>query len=66
MGRQSPRIRPSWFVERMRERIQQIDWRAVREDVRRFLPHRDQEGLNLWSSELFLYHANQMAGYLSV
>jgi predicted nucleotidyltransferase component of viral defense system len=57
-------VTPSWFVDRMREHIRQLDWDAVREDVRRFLPERDQEGLNLWSAEFFLYHADQMAGYL--
>lgn len=57
-------VTPSWFVDRMRERIHELDWKAVREDVRRFVPERDQEGLTLWSEKFFLYHANQLAGYL--
>jgi predicted nucleotidyltransferase component of viral defense system len=57
-------VAPAWFVERMRERILELDWNALREDVRRFLPLRDQEGLNQWSAGLFLYLVDQMAEYL--
>jgi len=57
-------VTPSWFVERIRERIRKLDWKAVKEDVRRFLPQRDQEGLNLWGPEFFLYHADRMSEYL--
>jgi hypothetical protein len=55
-----------WFVEKMRERILELDWKAVREDVRRFLPLRDQQGLNLWSAQFFLYLADQMMEYLRI
>ena len=55
-----------WFVEKMRERILELDWKAVREDVRRFLPLRDQQGLNLGSAQFFLYLPDQMMEYLGV
>jgi hypothetical protein len=61
---QSIEISPPWFVQSMRSRIEELDWKAVREDVSRFLPHRDQEGLALWTSEYFLYHLEKLASYL--
>jgi hypothetical protein len=60
-----PRVTPSWFVEHIRERIRDLDWKAVRDDVSRFLPQRDQEGLKVWNAAFFLYHADRMADYLT-
>ena len=43
----------------------EIDWGAPRGDVQRFLPRREQEGLQLWSEEFFLYQVDRMEGYLA-
>lgn len=44
----------SWYLEQMTALIGSIRWEDARQDVRRFLPAREQEGLGLWSREFFL------------
>ena len=34
--------------------IRRIDWNAARNDVQRFLPLREQEGLRAWNTDFFL------------
>lgn len=43
-----------WYVAKMATQIKTIDWREAVEDVRRFLPHSEQAGLDAWSAKLFL------------
>lgn len=57
-------ITPVWFVDALRARIDEIDWEEARADVARFVPASEQEGLDLWSRELFLFQVEQLAGYL--
>ena len=35
--------------------IRRIDWTAARQDVQRFLPLREQDGLNAWGVDFFLH-----------
>jgi predicted nucleotidyltransferase component of viral defense system len=42
------KVDPGWVETSLRKRIAEIDWPAVRRDVERFLPLREQESLNLW------------------
>lgn len=49
-----------WLQESMEAAIRRIDWTAVRADVQRFLPLREQEGLRAWSVEFFLHHLARM------
>jgi hypothetical protein len=37
-----------------------FDWTAVRADVQRFLPLREQEGLRTWSADFFLHFLARM------
>ena len=53
-----------WFLGVLREKIRTIDWAVARGDVQRFLPTREQEGLQVWSEEFFLYQVDRMEGYL--
>ena len=55
-----------WFLGAFREKIRTIDWAVARSDVQRFLPTSEQEGLQLWSEEFFLYQVDRMEGYLPV
>ena len=59
-------VTAAWFLGALREKIRTIDWGVARSDVQRFLPTSEQEGLQLWSEEFFLYQAGLMEGYLSV
>ena len=49
-----------WVRENMEATIRRIDWSAARDDVQRFLPLREQEGLRAWSADFFLYHLARM------
>lgn len=40
--------------------IRRIDWASAREDVQRFLPQREQEGLRFWSADFFCHLAEKM------
>ena len=44
----------SWTFSQLDRRIASIDWRKAAEDVRRFVPSKEQASLDLWSRELFL------------
>ncbi len=43
-----------WLRRELATVIDRIDWRDTADDVRRFVPVRDQPSLDLWSRELFL------------
>jgi len=47
-----------WLLQALRARIVEIDWREARDDVRRFLPAKDQEVLSLWDRDFFLHHVD--------
>jgi predicted nucleotidyltransferase component of viral defense system len=49
-----------WVRETMEATIRRIDWSAARDDVQRFLPLREQEGLRAWSADFFLHHLARM------
>ena len=58
------KVDPGWVETSLRKRIAEIDWPAVRRDVERFLPLREQESLNLWGEEFFLHHLALLVQYL--
>ena len=49
-----------WVRENMEAAIRRMDWAAVRADVQRFLPLREQEGLRAWSADFFFHHLARM------
>lgn len=59
-ARQECEVSMDWFIARLSERIQMIDWNAARRDVQRFLPLRAQDGLLLWNTHFFLQQAEQL------
>lgn len=63
-GRSDISFDEKWIDEELHNRIMGIDWNIVRSDVERFLPMREQEALDLWKPNFFLYHAGQMQSYL--
>ena len=46
---------PEWFFDNMGAAIRRVDWKEARSDVRRFVPTVEQQGLDAWSTEAFLY-----------
>lgn len=55
----------AWLLSALRDKIGTIDWRVARSDVQRFLPTKEQEGLQVWSENFFLHQVAQMEGYLA-
>jgi predicted nucleotidyltransferase component of viral defense system len=59
---QELQIDRGWLVDNLTEMIGTIDWNEAREDVRRFVLASEQEGLDLWNREFFLYHLSRLPG----
>jgi len=59
------RVTDEWLVDALRTRIGEIDWSAARDDVSRFVPAREQEGIGLWAPDLFLSRLDLLADYMS-
>lgn len=53
------------MLNALRDKIGTIDWRGARSDVQRFLPTKEQEGLQVWSETFFLHQVARMEGYLA-
>jgi len=53
-------VTPEWFVERLHERIDAIDWQIARRDVEPFLVAAERQTLELWRAELFHYQADRL------
>ena len=61
---QDIQVGADWYIEAMKTRIDKVDWAAARHDVSRFIPDREQEGLDLWDTNLFQYYLHRLAEYL--
>ena len=53
----------AWYAKHMNEAISRIDWRAAVQDVQRFLPLREQDGLQHWNADLFNYHLKRVVDH---
>jgi hypothetical protein len=53
-----------WYLEKLKRRIQEINWDQARTDVRRFITVREQESLELWGTDLFLQYLDRLAAYM--
>lgn len=49
-----------WLRGELTRKIDRIDWRDTAADVRRFVPVREHESLDLWSSSLFLQQVKKI------
>jgi len=58
------KVDPGWLKTSLKKRIAEVDWKAARRDVERFVPLREQESLNLWGREFFLHHLALLVQYL--
>lgn len=62
---QSIKVTSRWFTDTMAKTIRSIAWDAARNDVRRFLPLWEQEGLKSWTTDFFLFHLKRIADYMN-
>lgn len=51
---QHENVNKAWFVDKMEQKILQVDWEQAKQDVEKFLAPREVESLALWSKEFFL------------
>jgi hypothetical protein len=59
-------VSAEWYLEHLKEAVTATDWTRTKQDVARFLPLNLQQSLDLWNTDLFLYHVDQLAQALSV
>jgi hypothetical protein len=57
-------VTADWYLDALASRIESIDWAAVKRDVARFIPDREQESLDHWSAGFFRYQLDRLAGVL--
>lgn len=48
-------VTKSWLIHALEVRIREIDWRTAKQDVQRFLPSGEQESIQEWNADFFLY-----------
>jgi len=58
---QMPEVTAEWYVNAVKNRIEEIDWQATKNDVARFIKSAEQESLELWSKELFMQQLDRLA-----
>jgi len=49
-----------WLHTQLETTIRGLDWPAVRADIQRFLPLREQNGLRLWGADFFLQYLSRL------
>lgn len=54
-------VTPEWYVNAMKNRIEEIDWQATKNDVARFIKSAEQESIELWSKELFMQQLERLS-----
>jgi hypothetical protein len=57
---QAMTVTMAWVRETLENVILSIDWSVARNDIQRFLPLREQQGLQLWGVDFFLHHLGRM------
>lgn len=59
---QKPKVTATWVVDRLNEKIREIDWKKAAGDVERFLGPAERKSLSLWSTRFFESKAASLAG----
>jgi hypothetical protein len=54
----------NWYVENMRKKVSDIDWKKAAEDVRRFLKPHELPSLDLWGKDFFDSRIDKMEQYM--
>ncbi|MGM0632939.1 MAG: nucleotidyl transferase AbiEii/AbiGii toxin family protein [Pseudomonadota bacterium] len=59
----APRVDIQWVGIALRQRIEEIDWREAKMDVRRFLATQELPGLDLWNARFFMARTDTLESY---
>jgi predicted nucleotidyltransferase component of viral defense system len=62
---QKIRVGADWILDKLKTRINKIDWEPVQEEIQRFVPLSEQEALTLWGQKYFLFHLDALAQYIT-
>lgn len=57
-------VNEKWFLQKLKAKINSINWNDAKQDVARFLRPRELTTLDLWSTTFFLTRADKLAAYL--
>lgn len=57
-------VSPEWYCQEMGARIDEMDWKAAREDVKRFVPSSELYRLELWDRDFFHHHLARLEATL--
>ncbi len=60
---QKLQVNAEWYLEKMREKILSLDWKAAKDDIARFLRPVALPTLDLWSKDFFLDRLQKMEDY---
>ncbi len=54
-------VTAEWYVNAIKKRIEEIDWRAAGNDIARFIKPAEQESIECWSRELFIQQLERLS-----
>ncbi len=57
-------VSKQWLIDKLNQKIIDLDWSKAQEDVQRFLSERESQSLKLWKSEFFLSVLRSLESYL--
>ena len=57
-------VTPKWLLQKLKEKINSIDWDDTKKDVARFLKPRELTTLDVWSKKFFLSRLDKIEEYL--
>lgn len=57
-------VTPRWYLEKMENRILEINWEQARSDVSRFVAGGERESLHAWEKDLFEQELEHLAEYM--
>ena len=57
-------VTKEWFINSLEMTIRKIDWNVAQLDVQRFLPKKEQRGIQEWSMDFFLYLTKKMDKFM--
>ncbi len=57
-------VTPRWFLEKMKNRVWEINWDQARSDVSRFVVAGERDSLKAWGASLFEQQLERLADYM--
>ena len=58
------KIDKDWLITNLDQAIEKADWKALADDIRRFLPTKNQQNIELWNQSFYKDRLKKLDGYL--